>query len=261
MAEQNQPTAQGQQNAGQTSPQASSQTDAVFEFESYVRYSEVDHRSLLTPPALINYFQDCSTFQSEKIGCGMAWLKERRKAWVLSHWQVVVDRYPSLCEPIAVGTFAGQFKGLTATRFFYLRDAGGSLVARAKSSWAFIDLEKGRPVRPTPEHTDPYGTHEALDMPAEGRKVAVPDILRDCEPVIVRRYHIDTNEHVNNCQYVQMALELLPRETSPSQIRVDYRRAAVLGDVIYPRIAQETERTVVELADKNGSPFAVVELQ
>ena len=41
-----------------------------YEFEGKVRYSEIDHRATMTLPALINYFQDCSTFQSEDLGIG-----------------------------------------------------------------------------------------------------------------------------------------------------------------------------------------------
>ena len=65
-----------------------------YEFDGRVRYSEIDHRGTMTLPALINYFQDCSTFHSEAVGLGMERLKHDRKAWVLSYWQVIVDRYP-----------------------------------------------------------------------------------------------------------------------------------------------------------------------
>ena len=40
----------------------------MYTFESRVRFSEADHTELLTLPGLVNYFQDCSTFQSEDIG-------------------------------------------------------------------------------------------------------------------------------------------------------------------------------------------------
>lgn len=232
----------------------------MFEYPYHVRYSEVGHRGLMTAPALINAFQDCSTFQSEALGVGMAWLRNEQRAWVLTHWQIVVDRYPSLCEEIAVGTFANSFKGFTAKRNFYIKDNAGKYIARAQSSWAFIDLSTGRPTRPTPAHIDPYGSHDPLELPAEDRRVKLPDVLEQREPIIVRRGLIDTNEHVNNCQYVQMALELLPRETAPTSIRVDYRRAAVLGDTIYPSFGQIGHRAVVALNDSAGAPFAVVEL-
>ena len=98
-------------------------------------------------------------------------------------------------------------------------------------------------------------------MHYEGRKILMPEHCVEMESFPVRKYHIDTNEHVNNCQYVQMALEVLPREMKVRQLRVDYKKSAVLGDTIYPKVAQEAERTVVELCDGDGKPYAVVELK
>lgn len=232
-----------------------------YEFDGRVRYSEIDHRGTMTLPALINYFQDCSTFHSESIGLGMERLKHDKKAWVLSYWQIVVERYPRLCEDITVGTFATEFKGLYGNRNFYMKDETGKMIARANSIWVFMDLEKGRPARPTAEHIEPYGTHAPLDMPYEGRKIALPEQSEAGEPFPVRKYHIDTNEHVNNCQYVQMALEMIPGDMQVRQVRVDYKKSAVLGDIIFPKLSREQERTVVELCDADGKPYAIVELK
>ena len=181
----------------------------IYEFSGRVRYSEIDHRGTMTLPALINYFQDCSTFHSESIGLGMERLKLKKKAWVLSYWQIIIDRYPKLYEKITTGTFATEFKGLFGNRNFYMKDEEGGRIACANSIWVFMDLEKGRPCRPAEEDIAPYGVNEPLDMPYEDRKISVPEVFEDREPFPVRKYHIDTNEHVNNCQYVQMAVELL----------------------------------------------------
>ncbi len=72
----------------------------MYEFDSRVRYSEVDHHGTMTVPALINYFQDCSTFQSEDLGIGTTVLKEEKRAWLLSYWQVILNRKPELGEKI-----------------------------------------------------------------------------------------------------------------------------------------------------------------
>ena len=64
----------------------------MYTFDSRVRYSEIDHTGNMTLPALINYFQDCSTFQSEDIGLGTEVLKAKKKAWILSYWQIVIER-------------------------------------------------------------------------------------------------------------------------------------------------------------------------
>ena len=232
-----------------------------YEFDGRVRYSEIDHRGTMTLPALINYFQDCSTFHSEAVGLGMDRLRHDRKAWVLSYWQVIVNRYPKMGEKTTTGTFATEFKGLYGNRNFYMKDGTGELIARANSIWVFMDLEKGRPSRPTAEHIDPYGTCEPLDMPYEGRKITLPEQCEAGAPFPVRKYHIDTNEHVNNCQYVQMALEIVPGDIQVRQLRGEYKKSAVLGDMIYPKLTVEKERTVVELCDADGKPYAIVELK
>ena len=239
----------------------SNRSTGKFEFNGRVRYSEIDHREMMTLPALINYFQDCSIFHSEAVGSGTERLKRDRKAWILSYWQVIIDRYPKLCEEITVGTFATEFKGLYGNRNFYMKDGAGEMIARANSIWVFMDLAKGRPARPTPEYIEAYGTCEPLDMPYEGRKIVLPQDSCEEEPFPVRKYHIDTNEHVNNCQYVQMALEMVPGDAQVRQLRVDYKKSAVLGDIIYPRLSQEEERTVVELCDGDGKAYAIVEMK
>lgn len=233
----------------------------MYTINQRIRYSEIDHNGTITLPGIINYFQDCSTFQSEDIGLGAENLKKRKKAWILSYWQVIVDRYPKLGEQVTVGTFATSFKGLFGDRNFVMKDAEGNQVACANSIWVFMDMEKGRPARPEPEDIEAYGIAEPLEMPYEGRKILLPEKMEDREEFPVRKYHIDTNEHVNNCQYVQMAMEMLPKEMEIHQLRVDYKKSAVLGDIIYPKVSMEKDRTVILLCDESGKEYAVVELK
>lgn len=233
----------------------------IYTFDSRIRYSEIDHHGTITLPGIINYFQDCSTFQSEDIGVGLEVLREKKRAWILSYWQVVVDRYPALGEKVTVGTFAYGFKGLFGERNFFMKDADGKQIACANSLWVFMDIEKGRPTKPEESDIAPYGTEPRLDMEYEGRKISLPEQMEELPSFPVRKYHIDTNEHVNNCQYVQMALEVLPRDLQVHQLRVDYKKSAVLGDQIYPRMAKDEERTVVELCDGEGNVYAAIELK
>ena len=75
-----------------------------YSFKGRVRYSEIGEDGCLTLPGIQNYYQDCCTFQSENIGQGMEALEERQRAWVLSSWQIVVNRYPGLGETIVAST-------------------------------------------------------------------------------------------------------------------------------------------------------------
>ena len=74
----------------------------MYTFESRIRYSETDSEGKLTMASLIDYFQDVTIFQSEDIGKGVDYLKEQHLVWVLSAWQIVVERYPKLCEKVTI---------------------------------------------------------------------------------------------------------------------------------------------------------------
>lgn len=63
--------------------------------------------------------------------------------------------------------------------------------------------------------------------------------------MMVMKHLLDTNLHVNNAQYVDIARELLPAGTEISEIRAEYRKAAVLGDEIVIRSAREGKSYLV----------------
>ena len=48
-----------------------------YSFESRVRFSEIGEDGCLTLPGVLDYFQDCCTFESEQTGVGMEVLKEQ----------------------------------------------------------------------------------------------------------------------------------------------------------------------------------------
>ena len=100
-----------------------------YSFTSRIRYSEIGEDGCLTLPGLINYFQDCSTFQSEAIGEGVAELKKRGCAWVLSAWQIHIRRYPSLGEAVKITTWANGFRGFLGMRNFTLETEEGEMLA------------------------------------------------------------------------------------------------------------------------------------
>ena len=146
-------------------------------------------------------------------------------------------------------------------RNFYMKDESGEQIACANSIWVYMDVEKGKPVRVDKEQAEAYGIDEPLEMPYEDRKIEEAESYEEKAPFPVRKYHIDTNEHVNNCQYVQMALEVLPRDILVSQVRVDYKKSAVLGDKIFPETAQKKDRVIARLCDEDRKPYAVIEFK
>ncbi|MDO5136426.1 MAG: thioesterase, partial [Eubacteriales bacterium] len=213
----------------------------------------------LTLPGILDYFQDCCTFHSEDIGQGMKELRKRNRAWVLASWQVVVNRAPVLGEELVVTTIPYEFRGFIGMRNFTMDTREGERLAYANTSWTNLNTEAGLPARLTEEDTRGYVIGERLDMEYAPRKIAIPGERQSREPFVVQKHHLDTNHHVNNCQYVVMAADYLPEGFAIHQMRAEYKRQAVLGDVFYPETAWEEGRLVVVLGAGGGTPYAVVE--
>ena len=91
----------------------------MYTFDSCVRYSETDEDGKLSVTGIIKYLQDCSIFQSEALGIGVEYLKQHDRAWWLSSWQIIIDRYPRLGEKIIIGTWPYDFKGIYGYRNKY----------------------------------------------------------------------------------------------------------------------------------------------
>ena len=76
----------------------------MYHFDSRVRYSETDENGRLSLTGVLNYLQDCSTFQSEDLGIGIRYLTAHDRAWWVTSWQIAIDRYPVLGERIVIST-------------------------------------------------------------------------------------------------------------------------------------------------------------
>lgn len=232
----------------------------MYTFNSRVRYSEIDETGQLSITSIVNYLQDCSTLQSEDIGKGVSYLNLHKRAWWLSSWQIIIDRYPSLGEHITVGTWPYDFKGMYGYRNFVIKDQEGQYLVRANSIWFFYDLEAGRPVKVTEEDIRGYGagSEPKLEMDYAKRRIARSDDRILGETITVEKHHIDTNHHVNNAQYVEMAKGILGSEFLIGELRVEYKKAAVYGDLVVPYIETHKEGCTVSLCDQKDEPFAIV---
>jgi acyl-ACP thioesterase len=72
----------------------------MYKFDGRIRYSEVDSERKLTVEKMIDYFQDCSSFQSEDLGVGLDYMKAHAFAWVVNYWQIRFDRRPVMGEQV-----------------------------------------------------------------------------------------------------------------------------------------------------------------
>lgn len=231
----------------------------MYSFQSRVRYSELNHyQGSLPCSSIINYFQDCSTFQSEALNLGFSYLDSINRVWLLNGWQLKLLQPARLGEVITVGTWPYAFKGFYGYRNFIMKNEKEEVLAVANSTWVYIDTVTGRPTR-VPEDVG-YTLEPPYPMEYSDRKVELPDNMVTLPSFSINKSNIDSYNHVNNGQYVKMAEEYLPENFIVSSMRIEYRMQAVLGDIIIPKVSEEGCIKVV-LTNEAGKTFAAVEFQ
>ncbi|MDO5154597.1 MAG: thioesterase [Eubacteriales bacterium] len=237
----------------------------MFEMTRQITYSQVGQNLLVDMAMLTHFFQDCTLFHSDSIGKGVRNLEDNRRAWFLSSWQIEVVRYPSYGERIRVRTWPHDFKGLYGYRNFEILDEQGEQIARANSIWIFMDVENLRPMKPEPEDVEGYEMSPALDMEYAPRKIKVMQeaeaaSMQRYDAIRVRRSFIDSNSHVNNGRYVTEAMEYVQNPEAITKMRVDYRKAATLGDYMIPVVYCGGDCEQIVFEDEQQQPYVIMEM-
>lgn len=237
----------------------------MYSFDATVRYSECDENGNLSLTSLIDYLQDCAMFHSEHVGHGYGYMKEHHFAWFIAAWQIEVLRLPRFLEHVTTSTVCYRMNGAAAHRNFTIADEGGRLLVRADSIWFTFDTQAMTACHIPAGEAEVYVTDEPpLDMPKTVRKIRVGGEGRAMAPIVVTEQHLDTNHHVNNAQYVAMA-DAIVRTQRPEfathRICVQYKTMALLGDTIVPRLHEVPGGYVVDLADPEGSSYAIVKME
>lgn len=228
----------------------------MFTFETRVRYSECNQKGEASVTAILDYLQDCCTFQSEDLSIGVEYLNRMNAFWVLTDWQVDILRYPKLAEKISVGTIPYEIKGLFGLRNFLITDAKGEELVKANSVWALLDKTTGKPVRAPEELCKAYPVKGKLNMEYLPRKLPRITDAELVSELTVPHYFLDTNRHVNNAKYIMIGEELLDEDFVTERVWAEYRHAAVLSDHISINKRTMENGVYCSLTNENGQEYA-----
>ena len=237
----------------------------MYSFDARIRYSECDEAGRLSLFSLVNYLQDCSTFQSAGMGIGIDGLADRGLAWVLAAWRIEVDRLPAFGEDVTVSTWCHEMTRAHALRNFQLA-AGGKALVRANTQWFVYDTVRRRATRVPDDQLVYLADEPPLAMGPLARRLVPAGEATPCPALHVSRRHLDTNHHVNNARYVAYALDALEAAglaapEPPLTLQVQYRTMAFLGDPIVPVAYPCADGWDVDLTDGAGATRALVRIQ
>lgn len=236
----------------------------MYSFESRIRYSECDETGSLSIRGMIDYLQDCSTFHAIELGLGPEHMRRNHYSWLVAAWQIEIEGLPALGETITTGTWCPGLRRSQAVRCFTITSSSSTVLVRADSLWFVFDTQKGMPIRVPPSQLAYVSGEPRIDLPPTRRRAQVEGPFVELAPIVVSERLLDTNRHVNNANYIQMALDGAAHADGyhiPHRIYAQYRSMALLGDTIHPRLYGTAGDRTVGLMDKRGNPYAIVNLE
>lgn len=217
----------------------------------------------VTNKALLKIMEDVSGLHSASVGYGLFEIETKKKVWMLMDWKMKVIKRPKYMDEIKAETWSRKVERIYAYRDFQIKDKDGNLIAVGTSRWIFVDIDRRRPVRLTPDITDLYESEfDKRVFEEEIEDVKCEDYLFKKDYYIQRR-DIDMNEHMHNLSYLDMAYEILPEDIYKSKVfdnvRIVYKKEIVYGEKVECYYSQENNRHIVT-AKSNDKVNAVIEL-
>lgn len=227
--------------------------EGAFIQPARVRSYEVERNGCIGIGTILRYFESVATEASAAVGFDPRWYERAGTAFVVRDMDVVLGSLPGIGEDVLLATWVSSYRKVQAGREYAIcRREDGRLVARASSRWAYVDRERGQPVRlfdgfhtsfPLLDHRmPPRHMREAAEDAGE-REAVRHELL-----VTAREYEMDTQQHINNCVYVDWMREGLyrllraadgqaqwaaPRDGREPRARayqIEYVRPALAGD-------------------------------
>lgn len=187
------------------------------------------------------------------------YLQENGAAQLLAFRQVEVLRVPRLYEELTCTSTVFDCRGAKGFRNTVICDAAGRPCYVSWTQGAFVNMQTGRLIRIPQEVIDTMQMHPRYEMNYRERKIALPETLGITLPkVAVQRNDIDYNQHVNNAQYVRMALEFLPAGFEIASMRAEYKQPAKPGSHLIPVLQESGGALYVSLSEA-GAPVCVME--
>ncbi len=212
----------------------------------FVDFRSVDAELNIRNSGILNMFEDIACLHAQRLGEDISKSDLR---WLLTGYRVRIIRRPRYGEEVQVTTWSKDYKNVTATREFELRDTDGELIVTGWSQWARVNIRTKELVRLTDEAMAPYRSEPERTNFGKAPRITEPaDRERIAEMTADWRW-MDNNCHMHNSYYLDAVEHILPGDIISKVSDCDF-------DVVYKQeIPQDAK--VCFLISETGDSIAV----
>ena len=232
----------------------------MYSLNYKVTTSTCDSQGRLKLYSALQMMQDCSEMWIDSEPAVKEYFERHNMTQLLASRQVEVLRVPQYKESLTVTTTVYGIKPMFGFRNTFIFDAEGLPCYRTWSMGAFVDKTTGKLARMDQTSMDSLTMTPQQEMNYKDRRIILPkDGATTLEPIRVLRADIDYNRHLNNANYIRMAMELLPEDFEVRGLRVEYRVPARLGDLLSPTLFVIDDDTIIVSLDRGEEVCAIME--
>lgn len=215
----------------------------MYCIENIVTTSTCDKDGKLKLFSAFQMMQDCSEMWIESEPTVKEFFEKSGMTQLLASRQVEIVRVPKFKEKLKTVTSVFEVKPMFGFRNTFIYDANGNICYKTWSMGAFVDRSTGKLQRIPAEVLSSINIEAKKDMSYADRRIVLPkDIdLKEQAPVAVTTNDIDYNGHMNNANYIRIAVEYLPEGFQYKNVRVEFKRPAKYGETITPKTYMSTD--------------------
>lgn len=227
--------------------------DAAFTLPVRVRSYEAGRNRRISLGTTLRLLEFLATEASSALGFSPEWYVAQGSAWLVREMRIVLGDLPTIGDELLLGTWLSEWRRVQAYREYAIwRPGSQTLVARARARWAYVDRNRGVPLRVPEEMVErfsPLGPamRPRSPLPRDESTAAGTHVTH----LTARETEADVNQHINNTVYADWLAEALyrtlserdfpppHRELRPREYQIEYLRPTVPGD----RVRVETALT------------------
>ena len=218
----------------------------TFEYSMKIPFDMSDVNGYIKIPQLILLSLQVSGMQSIELGMSDMYILENYNlVWIITDYNMKIERLPVFDEKITIETYAKSHNRLFCYRAFNIKDEAGNTIIEMVATFVLMDRDT-RKVHPVmSEITDAFDS-EFLKTMLRGPR------FKELEGGVeqeyrVRFYDLDMNGHVNNSKYLDWVFEVMGADFLtqhvPKKVHLKYVKEVLAGGLITSQYEQEGLKT------------------
>ncbi|MCQ2324853.1 MAG: thioesterase [Paludibacteraceae bacterium] len=241
----------------------------MYKYTFRVQYQEIDAERRLRLHALQNHILSIAGLAADEGGFGIQYLYPQGLTWIITNMSLEMDFMPQAGDEILVETWVEQNQHMLSIRNYKIYTSspvrgglGGSLIGRAKTVWAILDLTK-REIVNVFDQAPFQGVAESISLDLARPSRMLPLQTQVNHPHTIQYGDVDYNNHCNSCKYTELMLNVNKPEWLSKGFRFDikYAKEIYLGDTLYTFVEETDSAVNYQQKDASGTTLCSARIE